>query len=353
MAGVSRRSLSVLLAATVGGCVLGVWSSHPGHHIAPIDTAVARTADPTSASTVGAGRLEPSSGEIDLAADVVGVLSTISVKEGDRVGKGQVLAELSNQDAASRVAQAAATLQMQASRLEKLKRGPRREERQQAVAAIQEQDASLGRLERDLAREKLLFGRGYASRAQLEQAQSAQGVAAARRTSSAEALAQIDAGPRREDVSSAEAEVKLAQAQLDEARAALEKTRIRAPIDGVVLRVSKHIGEAVGLGASSVILQVGNLDRIVARTQIDEADIARVSKGARAYVTAPAYPGRRFGGEVTDISPRLGAKTIQSGAPTEKRDASVLDVLVTLDPGTVLPVGLRVDCAIVDGRNPT
>ncbi len=104
------------------------------------------------------------------------------------------------------------------------------------------------------------------------------------------------------------------------------------------------IGEAVGLGASSAILQVGNLDRIVARTQIDEADIARVSKGARAYVTAPAYPGRRFGGEVTDVSPRLGAKTIQSGAPTEKRDASVLDVLVTLDPGTVLPVGLRVDC---------
>ena len=69
-------------------------------------------------------------------------------------------------------------------------------------------------------------------------------------------------------------------------------------------------------------------------------------------MTAPAYPGRRFGGAVTDVSPRLGAKTIQSGAPTEKRDASVLDVLVTLDPGTVLPIGLRVDCYVVDRRKP-
>ena len=353
MAGKSRNSLSVLLAATVSGCVLGFWFSHPGHGVVPSDAAVAQTAERPPATTVGPGRLEPSSGEIDLAADVVGVLSTIPVKEGDRVGKGQLLAELSNQDAASRVAQAGATLQMQTARLDKLKRGPRVEERQQAVAGLQEQDASLGRLQRDLARERMLFARGYASHTQLEQAQSAQGVAAARRKSSAEALAQIDAGPRREDVSSAEAEVKLAQAQLDEARAALEKTRIRAPIDGVVLRVYKHPGEAVGLGASSAILQVGNLDRIVARTQIDEADIAQVAKGARAYVTAPAYPGRRFGGAVTDVSPRLGAKTIQSGAPTEKRDASVLDVLVTLDPGTVLPIGLRVDCYVVDRRNPT
>ena len=349
----SRKSLAVLLAAAVSGCALGFWLSRPGHHVVPIDAAVAQTVEPAAATTVGPGRLEPSSGEIDLAAEVVGVLSTIPVREGDRVAKGQLLADLSNQDAASRVAQAAATLQVQTSRLEKLEKGPRLEERRQAVAAVQEQDASLGRLARDLAREKMLFGRGYASHAQLEQAQSAQGVAAARRKSSAEALAQIDAGPRREDVSSAEAEVKLAQAQLDEARAALEKTRVRAPIDGVVLRVYKHPGEAVGLGASSAILQVGNLDRIVARTQIDEADIAHVAKGARAYVTAPAFPGRRFGGEVTDVSPRLGAKTIQSGAPTEKRDASVLDVLVTLDPGTILPIGLRVDCYVVDRRSPT
>ena len=136
--------------------------------------------------------------------------------------------------------------------------------------------------------------------------------------------------------------------QLDEARAALEKTRIRAPIDGVVLRVYKHPGEAVGLGASSAILQIGDLDRIVARTRIDEADIARVAKGARAYVTAPAYPGKKFPGQVTEVSPRLGAKTILSGAPTEKRDASVLDVLVELDPGTNLPIGLRVDCYVLD-----
>jgi HlyD family secretion protein len=113
----------------------------------------------------------------------------------------------------------------------------------------------------------------------------------------------------------------------------------------VILRIYRHPGEAVGLlGISSAVLQMGNLDNLVVRAQIDEADIAHVTQGARAYVTAPAYPGKKFGGKITEISPRLGAKTIQSGAPSEKRDTSVLDVLVTLDPGVHLPVGLRVDC---------
>ena len=353
MAGVTRNSFAFLLATTLSGCVLGFWASHSGPQTIRIDAAVAGPARASGASVVGPARLEPVSGEVDLAADVVGVLATIPVKEGDRVKLGQILAEFVNRDAVSRVDQAGATLQMQTARLDKLKKGARTEERQQAVAALQEQDATLSRLQRDLARQKMLFARGYASKAQLEQAQSAEGATAARKHSSAEALAQIDAGPRSEDVASAEAEVKLAKGQLDEARAALEKTRIRAPIDGIVLRVYKHPGEAVGLGASSAILQIGNLDRIVARTQIDEADIARVSKGARAYVTAPAYPGRRFEGSVTDVSPRLGAKTIQTGAPTEKRDASVLDVLVTLDPGIELPIGLRVDCYVLDQRSPT
>jgi ABC exporter DevB family membrane fusion protein len=310
-----------------------------------MDVAAAVQSRPSGENVAGSGRLEPASGEIDLAADLAGVLASVPVKEGDHVKQGQLLAEFINQDAISRVDQAAANVQMQQARLEKLKKGPRTEERKQAVAALQEQDATLNRLQRDLTRQKLLFARGYTSNAQLEQAQSAQAVAAARKLSSAEALAQMDAGPRVEDVASAEAELRLAKAQLEGAEAALEKTRIRAPSDGVILRIYRHPGEAVGLlGISSAVLQMGNLDNLVVRAQIDEADIAHVTQGARAYVTAPAYPGKKFGGKITEISPRLGAKTIQSGAPSEKRDTSVLDVLVTLDPGVHLPVGLRVDC---------
>jgi ABC exporter DevB family membrane fusion protein len=349
MAGLTRKSLIASMVAV--GCIAGYWQLGPARGV-PADpaTALAPIAS-ASPSVAGPGRLEPESGEVDLAPDLAGVLASVPVKEGDRVHKGDIVAALVNEDAASRVDQAIATLRMQRARLDKLKKGPRVEERKQAVAAIQEQDATLARLQRDLAREKLLFRQGYASNAQLEQAQSAQAVALARKTSSFEALAQMDNGPRVEDVASAEAEVSLATARLEEAKATLEKTRIRAPIDGTVLRVYKHPGEAIGLGPASAVLQIGDLDHLVVRAQIDEADIARVAKGARAYVTAPAYPGKKFNGKVTDISPRLGAKTIQTGAPTEKRDASVLDVLVTLDPGIHLPIGLRVDCFILDRRS--
>jgi len=351
MSSPKQKFLALAVSAGVGILSFYHWIATPVSSAGTMDVAAASESRPGD-TVAGSGRLEPASGEIDLAADVAGVLASVPVKEGDHVKQGEILAEFVNEDAKARVDQAAATVQMQTARLEKLKKGPRAEERRQAVAAIQEQDATLNRVQRDLARQKLLFSRGYASNAQLEQAQSAQAVAAARKLSSAEALAQMDAGPRPEDVASAEAEVRLAQAQWEGAKAALEKTRIRAPSDGVILRIYRHPGEAVGLlGVSSAIMQMGNLDSLVVRTQIDEADIAHIRNGARAYVTAPAYPGKKFNGKVTEVSPRLGAKTIQTGAPAEKRDTSVLDVLVTLDPGVHLPVGLRVDCYVLDQKS--
>ncbi|TGE01245.1 HlyD family secretion protein [Methylobacterium nonmethylotrophicum] len=308
--------------------------------------AIAAPRPPDRSMVVGLGRLEPLSGEVDLASETSGVLAALRVREGDHVSKGQLIAELSNEDLLARIDQANATVQMQQARLERLKNGARAEERRQAAAAVDEQNANLGRLQRDLARQKLLYERGYASKAQLETAEASQRVAMAKYKSSSESLAQMNAGPRREDVLSAQAEVELARAQLAERRYALEKTRIRAPFDGVILRVYKRVGESVSPGMGSPIVQIGDLKQIVARVQIDEADIARIAKGAKAYVSAPAYPGKRFPGLVTDISPRVGARSIQTGAPTEKRDGNVLDVLVTLDPGVILPMGLRVDCYV-------
>ena len=323
MVRLTRRSATLLLAAVAGVVLVANWSARPSR--GPLEASAAAPAG--RAEVAGPGRLEPASGEVDLAADGPGVLASIPVKEGDRVSKGQILAELVNQDALSLVAQADATLRMQEARRAKLKKGARAEERRQAVALVQEQDATLRRVDRDLSRQKMLFARGYSSNAQLEQAQSAASVAIARKNSAADALAQIDAGPRVEDVAGADAEVSLARAQLQGAQAALEKTRIRAPTNGVVLRTYKHPGEAVGPGVSSAILQIGDIDNLVVRMQIDEADIAHVTRGTRAYVTA--------------------------GAPAEKRDASVLDVLVKLDAGTHLPIGLRVDCYVPQAEGAT
>jgi hypothetical protein len=82
------------------------------------------------------------------------------------------------------------------------------------------------------------------------------------------------------------------------------------------------------------------------RTQIDEDDIAPLRLGEIAEISAAGLGGRKFKGKVTLISPRLGAKTVTSNSPTEKRDARVLEVIVTLDAGVDLPVNMRVDVVI-------
>ena len=333
----------------IGLMVYGLTDERAASGMMP--TSAEATGQVASLDAVGPARIEPISGEIELSTSTAGVLASISVQEGESVVKGQVLAVLDNADSIARVAQAQATLQMQQSKLERLLSGFSSEEMKQAKAAIDEQDAALLSQTREVARQRSLQARGYSSASLLEQAQSAEAVSLARKRAKAEALAQMVAGPRREDVNGANAEVQLARAQLNEAAAALDKTVIRSPIDGVVLRIYKHVGESVGLvGSTSTIMQVGDVSQLVARAQIDDADMGRISVGSRAYVTTSAFPGRRFPGHVSALSPRVGAKTIQTGAPTEKRDASVLDIIVALDPGTSLPVGLRVDCYVLGRR---
>ena len=341
--------LALAGALGTGLLVYGMTDERVASGVLP--TSAEATSQVASLDTVGPARIEPVSGEVELSTATAGVLASISVQEGENVVKGQVLAVLDNADAIARVAQAQATVQMQQSKLERLLNGFRSEEVKQAKAAIDEQDAALLSQTREVVRQKSLQTRGYTSASQVEQAQSAEAVSLARKRAKAEALAQMVAGPRREDVNGATAEVQLARAQLNEAAAALDKTVIRSPIDGVVLRIYKHVGESVGLvGTTSTIMQVGDVGQLVARAQIDDADIGRISVGSRAYVTTSAFPGRRFPGHVSAVSPRVGAKTIQTGAPTEKRDASVLDIIVALDPGTSLPIGLRVDCYVVGRR---
>ena len=68
-----------------------------------------------------------------------------------------------------------------------------------------------------------------------------------------------------------------------------------------------------------------------------------VAVGQRAEVTADAFPDRKFGGTVYRVAPRMGGKLIQTQRPAERVDTKVLQVLIDLDPGVKLPIGLQVD----------
>ena len=102
-------------------------------------------------------------------------------------------------------------------------------------------------------------------------------------------------------------------------------------------------GESVSPEASLGIVSVADDSALRVRVDVDETDIAKVREGGKAYVTADAFDEKRFTGRVVRIGKILGRKNFRTERPREKVDTKILEVLVELDPGQTLPMGLRVD----------
>ena len=290
------------------------------------------------------GRVEPVSGRLDLAIGMVGTLAAVYVDEGDAIAKGQLLAQLVNDDERARVAEAESTLSLRKAELEKLLNGARPEERRRAAAQVEKTQAAVALAQQELARRRPLAASGVSSQQALEQAVSSTQAAQADDNANRAALELINAPPREEDVAIAKANLALAEANLKEQQALLEKTLLRSPIDGVVLRRHLKTGETISIQPLIPILQVADTDHLRVRAEIDETDIGNVTLGQRAWATASAYPHRQFQGVITKIGKRMGRKEVHSEEPTDKKDTNVLDILIDLDnPGVRLPSGLRMN----------
>jgi HlyD family secretion protein len=299
------------------------------------------------------GRVEPISEDRDLAATAMGRIVYVAA-EGDRVAEGDVVAEIDNADLRAQLASAEARVRVMQSQLERLKNGARSEEIRQAEASVAESEATRRFATVVLERTMPLAGRGFASMEALDRARADADRASAHTRLLAEQLALLKAPPRREDVAIAQANLEVTIADADAFRAAIEKTRLRSPIAGVVLRRYKALGETVSIQPASLIAKVGDLSRLRVRADVDEADVARVAVGQRVWAMADAYGNQRFMGTVTRVGLRLGRKEVVTEAPTEKLDTKVLQVLVDLDETVQIPDGLRVDVffgKLPDGAN--
>jgi ABC exporter DevB family membrane fusion protein len=304
---------------------------------------------PTGATLVAApGRVEPLSEEIDVAAEVSGRIRELLVEEGDRVESGQVIARLAGDDHAARVASAHASVAIASAELDRLVNGARQEERREATAAASQADAQLRHAERELDRRRGLAAEGVISREELDRAERDVDVARARAAELRERAALVGAAARADELARARASLDLARARLAEALAILDKTVVRSPIAGVVLRRHRQAGEHVSVEASqgSLLVTVADTSVLHVRVDVDERDVARLRVGQPAFVTADAYPGQRLGGHVVRVGQLLGRKNLRTDEPTERVDTKVLETLVELDAGVRLPVGLRVDAFI-------
>jgi HlyD family secretion protein len=300
----------------------------------------------------GPGRVEPYSEDIKIGSELSGRLKNVSVEEGNTIHRGQAIAELENSDYRAQVESARANVLAKEAALRKVINGARRQERDEAWSSVNEAKAVMENSRSEFHRRQQLFAAGVISREEMERFAREAEVARAKYDAAVQQHALVDDHAREEDRSLAEADLQLAKGQLAEAEARYEKTLIRSPIDGTVLRKHHRAGESVS-NSSTVpdpILTIGDRKVLRVRVDVDETDVSKVRIGQSAYVTADAFGNQKFWGRVVRVGQQLGPKNVRTDEPAEKVDTKILETLVQLDPGSELPDGLRVDAFIILGQ---
>jgi len=123
------------------------------------------------------------------------------------------------------------------------------------------------------------------------------------------------------------------EAKLAAAQEKLSRYTLRAPVDGIVLRRDGEVGEVMQTGAAMFTL--GQPGQLRATLEVDEEDIPEVKTGQKALLSADAWPGRVFEGEIAEITPE--------GDPVNKS----YRVRVKLPPDFSMPVGMTVEANLV------
>jgi len=340
-----KSLIIMVLAVGVAAATFQFWAEHSA--VVNAGTVPVERSRPDRIVAAG-GLVEPVSEARDLAAGVVGRLVKMNVGEGDEVKAGDIVAEIENGDLKAELAAAEAAVAVRANELERLLAGAREQERGEAQAAVREAEAIARMARLTFARRHALGDKSVASQEAIDQARSKLDASEARKAVLAERLSLLLAPPRSENVAIAKANLAVARARVDQVSAQIEKTLIRSPIDGLILKRYRRAGETVTNLPPTLIATVGDIAQLRVRADVDEADIALVAVGQSVWVTADGYHGRRFMGTVTKKGLQFGRKNFRTEQPAEHLDTNILEVLIDLQTDARLPIGLRVDVIFND-----
>ncbi|HEJ7946204.1 efflux RND transporter periplasmic adaptor subunit [Serratia liquefaciens] len=194
---------------------------------------------------------------VNVGAQVSGQVKSLKVKLGDRVTKGQPIADIDDLPQRNDLRNAEAALNV-------------------AKADLQAKQALLKQAESRFKRQKRMLNDEAGSREDFETAEAT--LAATR----AELIA-------------LNARIVQAQIEVDKKKVDLSYTRILAPMDGIVIAVITQQGQTVNANQSApTIVKLAQLDVMTIKAQISEADITRVTQGQKAYFTIFSEPDKRY-----------------------------------------------------------
>lgn len=165
-------------------------------------------------------------------------------------------------------------------------------------AAVSRAAVDLAEAQRALQRNQELVAQGFISPAQLE---TSRALVASQQAAMKSAQAQAAVGQAQ--IASAQAAVRQREALVAQAKIDIERTEIRSPVSGVVIKRSVELGQTVAasLQAPELFVIAQNLQDMQVQVAIDEADISRVKVDQKASFTVDAFAGRSFDGKVTQV----------------------------------------------------
>ncbi|MBK8726140.1 MAG: efflux RND transporter periplasmic adaptor subunit [Holophagaceae bacterium] len=237
--------------------------------------------------------------KVDISANMMGQVTRLAVKEGDPVKAGQFLLEIDPARSKASAEGLAASVEATAQDAESAK-------------------ARLAQARSDFARAEANRKAGIISQADFEQLRT--NLTTAERTASA-----------------AHQRVDQSKATLQDARIALSKTYITAPMDGVVTAKRIEVGETAVIGvqnsAGTVLLTISDMSKVEAEMEVDEASIPNVKQGQEAQVHIDAYPNQTFQGQVTEVGGSPILKISQNEATKFKVKVWIKNPPLTIKPG--------------------
>jgi HlyD family secretion protein len=311
---------TVLLA--IAGAIVN-YEAHKG--VITVQTGKAQRMD-LAAVVSGSGEIKPKT-YVNIGANAFGKITHLYVKEGDRVKRGQLLAQLENVQSEADVNATQAALESA------------RTDAMAAAAAVNTSAADLDRAKADRERMKFdwdraqgLYKEDLIAKSEYDSRKNAWETADS-------GLAQANARLAQAKAQKESADRRIAQSQANLTRVAdvLQKTTYQAPFDGMITNLPVREGETVVIGIQnspgSTLMTLADMSVITAEVRVDETDIVNVQLGQPAEVTIDAIPKKVFKAVVTEIGNNAivrstGVATSQQTAASQ--EAKDFKVVVTV-----------------------
>lgn len=286
--------------------------------------------------------------EVNLSPKAAGQLAKLYVDQGDRVGQGQILAQMDDKDIQAQLRQQKANLALAQARLAEARAGSRIEEIGQAQAQVNAAKVQANLTHTRSLRNQKLFRQGAISRDQLDEALTNERNAQANIEQAQQRLKQLRKGTRPEQIDQAQAQVAQAEAQLQAVQVQEENTKIRAPFSGIITQKYANVGAFVtpttsasatsSATSTSIVAIAGKLEVLA---KVPETDITQIKPGQQVKIVADALPSQTFQGKVRLVAP----------AAVVEQNVTSFQVRVALLTGQAqLRSGMNVDLTFLGDR---